>query len=261
MSTVLEHSANASATIEYKGKYKYGKIPAWVREKQLENYYNSMAEFYSECVNELELPKQFAQKELITRLMLNLRTFMHNDEGFTNTLIRLMDTYPKYPTDNKTASEYIIALKNLSERVAHAGLKSNQELAMEALISTAPFSAYSNLCLGNFTISYFHEYKAKTTEEYFKRNHLLVSGRSHLKSRKLALHKYFQTIEPKENLFKKLLNPIQTLAIHHPAAFCQNRRLSSEPPNPTNIRNQPRTPGRTYKRVRDRFGRTAHTTL
>ncbi len=205
MSTVLEHSANASATIEYNGKYKYGKVPAWVRERQLENYYNSMAEFYTECLENLELPNQFDKKKLIEQLMGNLRTFIRKDEDFTSVVIRIMDNFPRFPITTKQASEYIIALKILGERVARAGLKSNQELAVEALMSKAPFSIYSNLCLGNYTFSYFHEYKANVTEQYFKHSHLLVSGRTFLKARKLALDNYFQMIEPNENLFKILL--------------------------------------------------------
>ena len=69
--------------------------------------------------------------------------------------------------DNKTAGEYLIGLNDLAARVATAGQKLNQEIAWNALRSTVPFTIFSDLYLGNYTISYFHEYKAKMSKEHF----------------------------------------------------------------------------------------------
>jgi hypothetical protein len=205
MSTLVEHSANASVTIEYKGKIKYGRIPHWIREKQLESYYNSMETFYSECLEDLILPKRFDKKELHEILMESLRNFMQHDKDFTGLVTKLIENYPTFPMDAKTAFEYIIALKNLNARVALVGHKSNEELGWDALRSDLPFVIFSNLCLSNYTISYFHEYKAKATQQHFRHNYLLTRGRSNLRARKSAIDNYFQMMKPAEDLFKTLL--------------------------------------------------------
>ena len=113
--------------------------------------------------------------------MSSLRKFMRKDNDFTALITRLIEKYPTFPLDNKTASEYIIALKNLSARVATAGLKLNEEIAWDALRSNLPFITFSNLYLGCYTISYFHEYRAEITKHYFRRNYFLVRGRTNLR--------------------------------------------------------------------------------
>ena len=107
--------------------------------------------------------------------------------------------------DNRTASEYLIGLDALAIRVATAGQKINQELAWDALRSNVPFTAFSDLYLGNYTISYLHEYRAKMTTEHFRHNHFLVRERTNLPKRKRAIQNYFDLLKPTENLFKTLL--------------------------------------------------------
>jgi hypothetical protein len=202
---VLEHSANANATIEYIGNRKSGPIPKWVKEKQIETYYKSMSEYYSECLSELNVPERFDKAILLQRLIDNLKEFLKKDEGFTTLVSRLSQSYPYYGMDNKTAGEYLIGLDDLAARVATAGQKLNQEIAWNALRSTVPYTAFSDLYLGNYTISYFHEYKAKMSKEHFRHNHFLIRERINLTKRKRALQNYFDILKPAEELFKTLL--------------------------------------------------------
>ena len=202
---VLEHSANANATIEYIGNRKSGPIPKWVKEKQIETYYKSMSEYYSECLSELNVPERFDKAILLQRLIDNLKEFLKKDEGFTTLVSRLSQNYPYYGMDNKTAGEYLIGLDDLAARVATAGQKLNQEIAWNALRSTVPYTAFSDLYLGNYTISYFHEYKAKMSKEHFRHNHFLIRERINLTKRKRALQNYFDILKPAEELFKTLL--------------------------------------------------------
>ncbi len=203
--TVLEHSANANATIEYIGNRKTWPVPKWVKEKQIETYYKSMSEYYSECLSELSLPNRFDKTILLQRLIDNLKEFLKKDEAFTTLVSRLAQNYPYYGMDNKTASEYLIGLDALAARVATAGQKINQELAWNALRSNVPFTTFSDLYLGNYTISYFHEYRAKMTKEHFRHNHFLIRERINLPKRKRAIQNYFDILKPTEELFKKLL--------------------------------------------------------
>jgi len=205
MSAILEHSANASAIIEYRGKLKYGKIPHWIRESQLESYYNSMGAFYAECLDELVLPERFDKKELHKVLLSILRNLMREDKDFTNLVIKLIENYPRFPMEPKMASEYILALRTLSNRVASAGLKLNGEIALDSLKSNIPYVVFSNLYLGNYSISYFHEYKSKVTEQHFRRNYLLARGRANLKTKKIAIDNYFEMLRSAEEIFKRLL--------------------------------------------------------
>lgn len=202
---VLEHSANANATIEYIGNRKSGPIPKWVKERQIETYYKSMSEYYSECLAELNVPERFDKAILLQRLIDNLKEFLKKDEEFTTLVSRLAQNYPYYGMDNKTAGEYLIGLDDLVARVATAGQKLNQELAWNALRSTVPFTTFSDLYLGNYTISYFHEYKAKMSKEHFRHNHFLIRERINLTKRKRALQNYFDILKPVEELFKTLL--------------------------------------------------------
>lgn len=203
--TVLEHSANANATIEYIGNRKSGPIPKWVKERQIETYYKSMGEYYSECLSELKLPNRFDQAILLQRLIDNLKEFLKKDEGFTTLVSRLSQNYPYYGMDNKTAGEYLIGLDDIAVRVATAGQKLNQELAWTALRSNVPFTTFSDLYLGNYTISYFHEYRAKMSKEHFRHNHFLIRERINLPRRKRAIQNYFDILKPAEELFKTLL--------------------------------------------------------
>lgn len=203
--TVLEHSANANATIEYIGNRKSGPIPKWVKERQIETYYKSMGEYYSECLSELNLPDRFDKAILLQRIVDNLKEFLKKDEGFTTLVSRLTQNYPYYGMDNKTAGEYLIGLNALAERVATAGQKLNQELAWNALRSNVPFTTFSDLYLGNYTISYFHEYRAKMSKEHFRRNHFLIRERVNLPKRKRAIQNYFDILKPTEELFKTFL--------------------------------------------------------
>lgn len=205
MSTVLEHSANASAAIEYKGRIKPEKFPKWIRHKQLESYYASMSEFYSQCLEELSLPDRFDKTELHARLLAELRNLIRQDDDFTSLVLKLIENHPMFPLDSKHASEYVIALKNLSARVAEAGFKLNNELAWDAVISDIQFVVFSNLYLGTYAISCFHAYKSKVTEQYFRHNYFLVKSRPHLRTKRNALDNYFQMLKPLEKLFKTLL--------------------------------------------------------
>jgi hypothetical protein len=203
--TILEHSANANATIEYIGNRKSGPVPKWVKEKQIETYYNSMSEYYSECLSELILPERFDKSILLQRLLDSLKDLLEKDEGFTTLVSRLSLNYPYYGMDNKNATEYLIGLDDLATRVATSGQKMNGELALNALRSTAPFTTFSDLYLGNYTISYFHEYKAKLSKEHFRHNHFLIRERTNLPKRKRAIQNYFDILKPAEDLFKKIV--------------------------------------------------------
>ena len=92
--TILEHSANANATIEYIGNRKSGPIPKWVKEKQVETYYKSMSEYYSECLSELSLPDRFDKTILLQRLLDNLKAFLKKDESFTTLVSRQRKIIP-----------------------------------------------------------------------------------------------------------------------------------------------------------------------
>lgn len=205
ISTLIEHSANANISLEYKGKGKFGKIPQWVKERQLEKYYSSMAEFYTECFSEIELPKRFNKKELVRRFIADFRAFIREDKDFTDLIAKLMQNYPACPINNKTASEYIIGLKNLSQQVADVGRKQNSRYALNALRLNIPFIVLSNLYLGSYTISYFHACKAKTTDLYFRRNHFLIRERPNLRRKRNALSQYFEMLKPIEESFRILL--------------------------------------------------------
>lgn len=203
--TVLEHSANANATIEYIGNRKSGPIPKWVKEKQIERYYKSMSEYYSECLSELNVPERFDKEILLHRLIDNLKDFLKKDDGFTTLVSRLAQNYPYFGMDNRAAGEYLKGLEDLAARVATAGQKLNQEIARNALRSNLPFTTFSDLYLGNYTISYFHEYKVKMSREHFRHNHILIRERINLPRRKRALQNYFDILKPAEELFKNLL--------------------------------------------------------
>lgn len=205
METVLEHSANANVTVEYTGKRKFGQVPTWVKERQIERYYQSVGEYYSECLSEVNLPNRFDKKILHQRLMETLKVFLKKDEAFTTLVSRLIQNYPSATMSNKVAGEYLIGLDDLSTRVATSGQKLNEELAWHALRSTAPFKTFSDLYLGNYTVSYFHEYRAKMTEQHFRHNHFLIIERTNLPKRKTALKNYFDVLKPAEELFKLLL--------------------------------------------------------
>jgi hypothetical protein len=228
---VLEHSANANAAIEYLGNRKPWPVPKWVKEKQIETYYKSMSEYYSECLSELDLPNRFDKTMLLQRLMDNLKDFLKKDEAFTTLVSRLSQNYPYYGMDNKTAGEYLIGLDNLAARVATAGQKINQELAWNALRSSIPFTTFSDLYLGNYTISYFHEYRAKMTREHFRHNHFLIRERTKLPKRKRAIQNYFDILKPTEELFKMLLKEQFKLWLF--IALSDYSKSADFPKNPT----------------------------
>jgi len=164
-----------------------------------------MSEYYSECLSELILPKRIDKPILLQRIIDSLKEFLKKDEDFTTLVSRLAQNYPYYGMDNKNASEYLIGLDDLSARVAAAGQKLNQELAWNALRSTVPFTIFSDLYLGNYTISYFHEYRAKMSKEHFRHNHFLIRERIKLPKRKRAIQNYFDILKPAEDLFKALI--------------------------------------------------------
>jgi len=164
-----------------------------------------MSEFYSECLSEMKLPERFDCKELETQLMIELKKIMRKDKDFTTLIARLTLDYPSFPMDNKSASEYVIALKDLNARVVTAGLNMNAELARDSLRSKVPFFAFSSLYLSTHTISYFHAFRAKMTEQYFRHSHFLIRERPNLKKRRTALEHYLNVIKSAEDLFKPLL--------------------------------------------------------
>lgn len=206
MSTVLEYSASAIATLEYKGKKEYAELkPRWIKEKQLLGYYNSMNRFFSESLDEFTIPKQFGKEKLLELLMDILKRSLNEDETFRNLIIKLSENYPRFPIDPEHASKYIVLLKTACHHVAKSGFKLNEEFASESYKSDIPYVIFSNLILSNYTISYFHEYKAHVTEQHFRRNFFLARGRPNLKEKKIALRNYFQMMKPTEEIFQKLL--------------------------------------------------------
>jgi len=229
--TVLEHSANANATIEYIGNRKTWPVPKWVKERQIGTYYKSMSEYYSECLSELELPTRFDKTILLQRLIDNLKAFLKKDDAFTTLVSRLAQNYPYYGMDNKTAGEYLIGLDNLAARVATAGQKINQEIAWNALRSSTPFTTFSDLYLGVYTISYFHEYRAKMTRGHFRHNHFLIRERTKLPKRKRAIQNYFDILKPTEELFKVFLKEQFKLWLF--IALSDYSKSADFPKNPT----------------------------
>jgi hypothetical protein len=206
MSAVLSHSASAVAILEYRGKEEYPEVkPKWIKEKQLLGYYNSVNRFYSECLDELTLPKHFCADKLHELLMTRLKKSLNEDKDFRNLIIKLNENYPRFPIDSERAGMYITLLKRISRLVAMVGSRTNQEYASESITSDIPYILFSNLILGNYTISYFNDYKAQATEMHFRRNHLLVRGRPNLRPKEIALKAYFQMMKPTEEMFKKLL--------------------------------------------------------
>lgn len=203
MSIAIQHSASAIATLEYKGKKEYTKLrPKWIKEKQLRGYYESMNTFFSESLEELTIPKRFNKQKLHEFLMDAIKRSLNEDDKFRNLIIKLNENYPRFPIKSDHASNYIRLLKTLSYYVAQAGYRLNEEYAFESCISDIPYIVFSNLILGNYTISYFHEYKARATEQHFRRNYLLVRGRPNLRSRQAAIKSYFQMIKPTEKMFR-----------------------------------------------------------
>jgi len=206
MSAVLSHSATAVAILEYKGKEEYPEVkPKWIKEKQLLGYYNSMNRFYSECLDELTLPKHSSRDKVHEVLMTHLKKSLNEDDEFRNLIIKLNENYPRFPVEPERAGTYITLLKRISRLVAMVGSRTNQEYASESITSDIPYILFSNLILGNYTISYFNDYKAHTTEIHFRRNLLLVRGRPNLRTKELALKAYFQMMKPTEEMFRKLL--------------------------------------------------------
>jgi len=206
MSTVLEHSASAIAMLEYKGKREYPEVrPKWIKEKQLLGYYNSMNRFFSESLDELTIPERFNKKELLESLLNFLKTSLNEDEEFRNLIIKLNENYPRFPIEADRASKYIALLKTLCHHVAVAGQRLNEEYASESFKSNVPYVVFSNLILGNYTISYFHEYKAHVTEQHFRRNFFLARGRPNLRAKEFALKAYFQMMKPTEEMFQKFV--------------------------------------------------------
>lgn len=206
MSTVLEHSASAIAVLEYRGKREYPELkPKWIKEKQLLGYYNSMNRFYQESLDELTIPKQFNKEKLHELLMNTLKQTLNEDEEFRNLIIKLSENYPRFPLEPDRAGNYINLLKKISRLVAMVGQRINEEHASESITSDIPYIVFSNLILGNYTISYFHDYKANATEQHFRRNLLLIRGRPNLRTKEFALKNYFQMTKPTEEMFQKLL--------------------------------------------------------
>ena len=79
---VLEHLANANATIEYMGNRKSGPVPKWVKDKQIETYYKSMGEYYSECLSEINLPERFDKSIILQLLIDSLKGFLKKRRRF-----------------------------------------------------------------------------------------------------------------------------------------------------------------------------------
>lgn len=206
MSAVIAQSATAISTFEYRGKREYAEIrPNWVHAKQLLGYYNSMNRFYAESLDELEIPKRFNKGELQDLLMTLSKESLNKDRDLRELVIKLGQNYPRFPLEANRASNYVSLLRRISHIVAIKGSKLNEEYASESLRSDVPYIVFSNLILGNYAISSFHDYKAKATEQDFRRHLLLIRGRPNLRSRKSALSSYFQMMKPTEELFQKLL--------------------------------------------------------
>jgi len=237
VSAVLSHSASAIAILEYKAKKEYPEIkPKWIKEKQLLVHYNTMNKFYSECLDELTLPRQFNRDELRQLLMDILKKSLNQNEELRNLIIKLSESYPRFPLGPEQAGAYINALKKISRLVAMAGARVNQEYAIESIISDIPYILFSNLILGNYAISSFLDYKANTTEQHFRRNFLLIRGRSRLKSREIALRNYFQMMKPADEMCQKTLKaqyklwllPVLSNTKDHENLFKETQILSME---------------------------------
>lgn len=206
MSVVLVHSATAISTFEYTGKKEYAEIkPKWIKEKQLLGYYNSMNRFYAESLDELEIPKRFNREELQELLITRLKESLNKDKDFRDVVIKLCENYPSFPLEANRASNYVSFLRRISRIVAMVGSRLNEEYASDSIKSDVPYIVFGNLILGNYAISSFHDYKAKVTEQDFRRHLLLIRGRPNLRARKIALKSYFQMMKPTEELFQKLL--------------------------------------------------------
>jgi hypothetical protein len=164
-----------------------------------------MSRFYSECLDELAIPKQFNKESLHELLMNILKNSLNKDEDLRNLIIKLSENYPRFPIEPERAGTYINLLKRISRLVAIVGSRTNQEYALESITSDIPYIAFSNLILGNYTISYFNDYKAHVTEEHFRRNLLLVRGRPNLRTKEVALKNYFQMMKTTEGMLQKLL--------------------------------------------------------
>lgn len=202
----VQHSTSAIATLEYKDQGKYPELkPRWIKEKQLLGFYNSMNRFFSESLDELTIPKRFSKEKLRQFLMNGVKKRLNKDTEFRKLLIKLGENYPRFPIESSQASNYIRLLKIFSRHVALAGYRLNEEYAFGSYISDIPYIVFSDLILGNYAVSYFHEYKARTTEQHFRSHHMLFRGRPHLKSRKIALNSYFEMMRPTEKMFKTTL--------------------------------------------------------
>lgn len=203
MSITIQHSAGSFASIEYEGKTDYK--PKWIKEKQLLGYYNAMHKSYTESLNKIEIPDRFDKEKLLSFLMNSLKNSLNEDDELRKLVIELSKNYPKFPISSTKASEYVRLLKNLSRKIANIGQKLNDTISFDSCKSDIPYIFFSNQILGNYTISYFHEYKARATAEYFRHNRLLVRGRPNLKTRKTALTTYFSMIKPLQDMFQNLV--------------------------------------------------------
>jgi len=204
---MFEHPATAIASLEYKSLREIKEIePQWIKEKQLLPYYNSMNRFFSESLDEMRLPKNFDKNQLHNFLMKSLKKYLNENEDFRNLIIDLQRNYPTFPLDASRAQNYVRLLKKLSYYIAMIGLKVNKIEGLQSLKSDISYSVFSNLILGNHTISYFHAYRAKATEEYFRHNLFMIKGmRAHLKSRRVALKNYFEVMEQTQDMFQAML--------------------------------------------------------
>jgi len=164
-----------------------------------------MNKFYSESLNEISIPKRFDKEKLHAFLMDALKNSLNKDEVFRKLIINVSKNYPRFPLKATQASEYIRLLKSLSRKVAREGYKLNEIIAFDSYQSDIPYIIFSNNTLGNYTISYFHEYKARATGEHFRRNYLLVRGRPNLPDRKRAIQNYFQMMKPIQKMFQALI--------------------------------------------------------
>jgi len=198
----LDPSVIALAPLEYRLEPKLDSTHAWYirsryKDKQFAKLRTEISGFFSECCSEIEpLPDRFQKKEFLELLDEMTAWVIHNDTKLRSILSRIGINYPQHPLRSEKAYHFVQALKAFSTLYGRRGSSMSKKYFMGALKSDLPYTVFSSFVLGTYTASYFHEYRARATEQHFRHHQLFVRARSQLSSRKYAVEDYLGMMKP-----------------------------------------------------------------
>jgi hypothetical protein len=166
---------------------------------------SNLREFFDRCLSDITpLPRRFDKSDVLGLMMDITSATLHFDKDLRRILLRIASSYPQHPLDYGDARNFVRALGAFSRLYAMRGTKINERYLIGALNSDLPYSLFSDLVLGNYTSSYFFEYRKLATEQHFRANWLFVKSRSGLRSRKKAVESYFEMINPTVEAYRSL---------------------------------------------------------